>query len=113
MFAPCTCCRRNKRNARKVNGYRPAADFPVVSVSAFLKLADWYRAYLIAMQGGDPCPTAKKEPFSGTTGCESADKPAAAVGSSSRAGSPASAADAQSHRGPADPAASQQRGGDA
>src|SRR5690348_9045446 len=110
----CDCCKRSKRDARKVNRYRSGGEFPVVSVSAFLKLADWYRAYRSVTQGGEPCPTDER-PFSGPsrTGTASADKPAAALGSNSSRGSSASVANAQPHRSSTGSVASTQRGGGA
>ena len=76
----------------EVNRYRPITGFPVVSVSAFLKLADWYRAYRSTTHGGQPCPAKKPEPFSGEADPTAADKPDQALGSSSRGDSPANAA---------------------
>ena len=110
---PCSCCRRGKCNAPEANRHRPISPFPLVSVSAFLKLADWYQAYTFAIQGGEPCAGAKKDPFCGETGSESAAGAEPTLGSSSRGGSPAKPAGAQSIGCSAASPTSKQRGGGA
>ena len=103
--------RRNRHNARQINRHRPSANFPVVSVFAFLKLADWHEAYRNGTQGGKSCDKARKEPFSGERISESTGKLAAALASPSRRDSSASLAGAQPDHHPAASAASKRQGG--
>ena len=105
------CVRRNKHKTPEDERYRPSPGPPVVSLFAFLKLADWHRTYRNSVQGGEPCPAAKKSPFPAGTAADSTAEPAAPVGGSFGRTSPAHSAGAQSNRRTATSGASKRQGG--
>ena len=48
-------CNSGNCNATDLNRPRSLAAYPIVSVSALLSLADWYRTFRSTVQGGQPC----------------------------------------------------------
>ena len=110
-FHRCTHCRKSNRPATQRNRPRPNSDCPVVSVAAFLKLADWYRSFVGATQGEPSCKDRNKGADKGVDFLGIVSEPALA-GSAGR-GSSASTSDVEPDHSQAASAASQRKGGEA
>ena len=105
----------NKHNAGKLRCTRPSSEYPLVSVSALLRLAEWQLAQQALAQGGEPCQHSKR---GGRGSSEPAgahqDWPDATVGNAARGIAAADSNHAQSHRDAASATTFQAReGGDA
>jgi hypothetical protein len=53
--------RTNNYNTGEVNRDRPSPPYPVISVSALLKLAKWYQDHSTTYEGGERCTNPQKE----------------------------------------------------
>ena len=105
----------NKHNAGKLRCTRPSSEYPLVSVSALLRLAEWQLAQQALAQGGEPCQHRKR---GGRGSFEPAgahqDWPETTVGNAARGIAAADSNHAQSHRDAASATTFQAReGGDA
>jgi hypothetical protein len=54
-------CKNSKCSATQDNQHRPSGTYPVVSVTAFLELAEWYGSFVERIQGGSACTDRKRE----------------------------------------------------
>jgi len=105
------CPRSSKHKTRQVNCTGPLPKLPLLSVSTFFKLANWYEAHRHTSQGGESCEIGRKESFSAGTEVQPADSIASPLGDTVPRGSSANAAGARSHRGTAASASSKRQGG--
>lgn len=104
-------CRRNKRNTSKSNRYRPTDGFPLLSVSALLKLADWLQVYRISPHGGKPCDPTKTESFCPAASGAEVGRADATLGSNPGSESRAGVADARPARRSTASRTSKRKGG--
>src|SRR5437868_1166572 len=113
MRDPCLYggCRRGNRSATERNRSRPSVAYPIVSVSAFLKLADWYRAFVSSGQGEQSCKDRKRGAAVGPIESSSSIVSEPALEGSPGRGSSANADDAEPDRGQAASTTSGREGG--
>jgi hypothetical protein len=78
----------DNHTTRDDDRYRPGLEFPVVSVSAYLKLSAWYGVYGQPSHGGEPCERMKQVPFSIAGGAEPAGESREALGGLASGSSP-------------------------
>src|SRR5262245_6824069 len=74
-------CTRNNRDTHDRARCRHSIEYPIVSVSALLQLAEWVRRFRVPTTGGDPCDTMTTErpPFA-----KAADRAEGPVGDAGR-----------------------------
>jgi hypothetical protein len=114
FFSLPATCQGGKQTATEGNRARPSADYPVVSLAALLKLAEWYRAFRSPGQGeGYSCTDRKKGAADDAAPDAPGTPPEPTLGGAGGRGSPADADDPQSDRGPATATSSGRQGGDA
>ena len=56
-------CKTYKHNTKKVKRDRPSEALPLISVSALLKLAEWYETYFTIQKGAERCENLEKVGF--------------------------------------------------
>ena len=107
----CVYCRRRKYSTPKVKQHGPSGAYPIVSLAALVKLADWYQAHQRPPQGVQPCANPSHGLIPPRAGnAPATDNAAPALGHAARRAPAAGPSGAQSGRHAAASAARRQGG---
>src|SRR4029079_15824693 len=95
----CFCCRKTTQTTPEVISDGPSETYPLVSLVALRKLADWYHVYHSTRQGGQPCAAvAPDQPPPAPSSSQPSANPAADLGDAPRRAPSQDPPDAQSYR---------------